>query len=39
VLAEKQEGSNAIVAKIEVVAWKAGSLKIREFERITGQPF
>src|SRR5687768_3551903 len=39
VLAEKQEGSNAIIAKAEAVAWKAGSVKIRDFERITGQPF
>jgi exodeoxyribonuclease VII large subunit len=39
VLAEKQEGSNAIVAKLEAVAWKEGSSRILEFERMTGQKF
>ncbi|OLY94591.1 exodeoxyribonuclease VII large subunit [Cnuella takakiae] len=38
-LVEKKEGSNDIVAKISAVAWKAGSSRIKEFERITGQKF
>lgn len=38
-LAEKQEGTHSILAKAETVAWKAGSIKIEHFEKITGQPF
>lgn len=38
-LAEKQDGSNSVIAKAETVAWKSGSSKIREFERVTGQKF
>ncbi len=36
---EKAEGSNKLLAKIAGKAWGAGSTKIREFERITGQRF
>lgn len=38
-LVEKAEGSNELVAKIAGKAWGAGSSKIQEFERITGQRF
>ncbi|HEU4555366.1 MAG TPA: exodeoxyribonuclease VII large subunit [Chitinophaga sp.] len=38
-LVEKQEGAAGIVAKVAAVAWGAGADKIKEFERITGQPF
>lgn len=38
-LVEKAENSNELVAKIAGKAWGAGSIKIQEFERITGQRF
>jgi exodeoxyribonuclease VII large subunit len=38
-LVEKAEGTNNINARIAAAAWGAGNLKIREFERITGQKF
>src|SRR6185312_1219580 len=38
-LVEKAEGTNNINAKICAAAWGTGNLKIREFERITGQKF
>jgi len=39
ILAEKQNTTNTIIAKIEAVAWGPGSSRIREFEKITGQRF
>lgn len=36
---EKAEDSNKLIAKISGKAWGAGSTKIKEFERITGQKF
>lgn len=39
ILAEKHEGSSSIIAKIETVAWKHGSSRIRLFEATTGQKF
>ena len=38
-LVEKAEGSNNIQAKICAAAWGTGNLKIREFEKVTGQKF
>jgi exodeoxyribonuclease VII large subunit len=38
-LVEKAENSNELVAKISAKAWGIGSIKIREFEKITGQIF
>ncbi len=38
-LVEKADGSNKLVAKIAGKAWGAGSLKIKEFERVTAQRF
>ena len=39
VLAEKGEGTNALVAKVDAVAWKPAAEKIRAFEDATGQRF
>ncbi len=39
VLAEKGEGTNSLVAKVETVAWKEAAEKIRAFEAATGQRF
>jgi exodeoxyribonuclease VII large subunit len=38
-LVEKAENSNELLAKISGKAWGTGSIKIRDFERITGQKF
>ena len=38
-LVEKAEGSNQLVAKIAARAWGNGSMRIMEFERVTGQRF
>jgi exodeoxyribonuclease VII large subunit len=38
-LVEKAKSSNELVAKISGKAWGTGSIKIREFEKITGQKF
>ncbi|MBC8034605.1 MAG: exodeoxyribonuclease VII large subunit [Chitinophagaceae bacterium] len=38
-LAEKNPATNNITAKVQGVAWGAGSLKLTEFEQITGQKF
>lgn len=38
-LVEKADGTNNIKAKICAAAWGTGNLKIREFERVTGQKF
>lgn len=38
-LVEKSENAGSINAKIGAAAWGAGNLRIKEFERITGQRF
>lgn len=38
-LVEKDTNSSAIVAKVAAVAWGNGSIRIREFEYVTGQQF
>ncbi len=38
-LVEKAEGSSALVAKVDAVAWRAGAAKIKVFEEATGQRF
>jgi exodeoxyribonuclease VII large subunit len=38
-LVEKAEESNELISKISGKAWGNGSLKIKQFERITGQHF
>ena len=39
ILAEKQEGTNALVAKVETIAWQDGARQIAQFEKATGQRF
>jgi exodeoxyribonuclease VII large subunit len=39
VLAEKGADTHTLVAKVDAVAWKSAADKIRNFERVTGQPF
>ncbi len=39
VLAEKGEGTNSLIAKIDAVAWKPAAAKIKNFENVTGQRF
>ena len=36
-LVEKEEGDTSIIAKAQAVAWRAGSSKIKVFEKTTGQ--
>ncbi|HVI46436.1 MAG TPA: exodeoxyribonuclease VII large subunit [Chitinophaga sp.] len=38
-LVEKDTASSAIVAKVSAVAWGNGSIRIKEFEIVTGQQF
>jgi exodeoxyribonuclease VII large subunit len=38
-LVEKDPESNALLARIQAVAWRGGAEKIVEFERVTGQQF
>ena len=38
-LIEKDPKSNSIIAKLSGTAWASGSLKIAQFEKITGQKF
>lgn len=39
ILAEKQEGTNALVAKVETIAWQDGARQIAQFQKATGQRF
>ncbi|WP_332699673.1 exodeoxyribonuclease VII large subunit, partial [Halalkalibacter lacteus] len=38
-LVEKADRGSQILARMPAVAWSGGNIRIREFERITGQPF
>lgn len=38
-LVEKQDTAGDIIARVAAVAWGPGANKIKDFERITGQPF